>query len=130
MSNNDIALSSNDTETLSFDLDNFSDDIEKSLFNMSNLMANISSVLEGEVSDSIIDKFSEFETEFPVIGSNLKSYVKDFKNLVTNFDEQDKDTHTDNVTDAKKGGYLVMVVVNLLLDHGLKVLLNLLLKTH
>ena len=65
MSGNDIALSSNDTETL----------------------------------------------EFPVIGSNLKSYVNDFKNLVTNFDEQDKDAHTDNVTDAKKGGELINVKV-------------------
>lgn len=111
MSNNDIALSSNDTETLSFDLDNLQEDIEKSLLNMSNLMSNISSVLEGEVSDGIVDKFSEFETEFPVIGSNLKSYVKDFKNLVTNFDEQDKDAHTDNVTDAKKGGELINVKV-------------------
>ena len=111
MSNNDIALSSNDTETLSFDLDNLQEDIEKSLLNMSNLMANISSVLEGEVSDGIVDKFSEFETEFPVIGSNLKSYVKDFKNLVTNFDEQDKGAHTDNVTAAKKGGELINVKV-------------------
>ena len=86
MSNNDIALSSNDTETLSFDLDNLQEDIERSLLNMSNLMANNSSVLEGEVSDGIVDKFSEFKTEFPVIGSNLKSYVKDFKNLVLNFE--------------------------------------------
>ena len=81
MSKNDIG--SNDTETLSFDLDNLQEDIERSLLNMSNLMANNSSVLEGEVSDGIVDKFSEFETEFSVIGSNLKSYVKDFKNLVT-----------------------------------------------
>ena len=109
MSNNDI--SSIDTETLSFDLDNLQEDIEISLLNMSNLMSNNSSVLEGEVSDGIVDKFSEFETEFLVIGSNLKSYVKDFKNLVINFDVQDKDIHTDNVTDAKKGGEFINVKV-------------------
>ena len=31
--------------------------------------------------------------------------------VVTNFDEQDKDAHTDNVTDAKKGGELINVKV-------------------
>lgn len=111
MSENDIALSSNDTETLSLDLDNLHADIEKSLFDMSNLMTNISSVLEGEVSNSIVDKFTEFEEEFPVIGSSLKSYVQDFKNLVANFDEQDKNAHTENVTDAKEGGELINVKV-------------------
>lgn len=111
MSDNGITLSSNDTETLSFDLDLIQTDIEKSLFDMSTLITNLSSVLDGEVSSSIVGKFSEFEDEFAVIGSNLKSYIKDFKNLVTNFDEQDKKTQTDKVTDAKEGGELINVKV-------------------
>ena len=111
MSDDSIALSSNDTETLSCDLDNLQTDIEKSLFDMSTLITNLSSVLDGDVSNSSVEKFSEFEDEFPVIGSNLKSYVKDFKNLVTNFNEQNNRVQTNNVTEGSEGGELINVRV-------------------
>ena len=108
MSDN-ITLNSGDTETLSQNLSNFESDIEKSLFDMSEIMVKISSLLEGELSTTILSKFSEFESQFPTISSNIKSYVIDFKKLVVSFNEQSINVNVDAANIAKKGGDLVNV---------------------
>ena len=104
-----IVLNSSETDKLSNDLSNLETDIVKSLSDMSNIMVRISSFLEGDLSDSIISKFGEFESQFSTISSNMMSYVNDFKKLVVRFDEQNIDIKVDSANIAKKGGDLVNV---------------------
>ena len=104
-----IRLENNETESTISNLSNYETDIGKSLTDMSEVMGKLTSCLEGEVADSIAGKFSEYEDQFPFINESIQSYVKDFKNLVTSFAEQDSATSHDDVTIAKKGGDLVNV---------------------
>lgn len=108
MSDN-IALNSNETENVVVNLSNFETDIEKSLFDMSEIMVKISSLLEGELSGTILSKFSEFESQFPTINSNIKSYVNDFKNLIVSFNEQNIALNVQSVDMINEGGDLVNV---------------------
>lgn len=108
MSDN-ITLNSGETEKASSNLDNYYSDIEKSLIDMSDIMVKISSQLEGELSDAVLSKFAEFESQFPTINTNIQSYVNDFKNLVVSFAEQDSSVAAQDVSTAQKGGELVNV---------------------
>ena len=108
MSDN-ITLNSGETESAAGNLDNYKSDIEKSLSDMSDIMTKISSLLEGELSGAIFNKFSEFENQFPTINTNMQSYVNDFKNLVVSFAEQDSSVAAQDVSTAQKGGELVNV---------------------
>ena len=104
-----IRLESKETESTISNLSNYETDISKSLTDMSEVMGKLTSCLEGEVADSIAGKFSEYEDQFPFINESIQSYVKDFRNLVTRFEEQDNATSPDDVTIANKGGDLVNV---------------------
>ena len=104
-----IRLEKGETESTISNLSNYETDISKSLTDMSEVMGKLTSCLEGEVADSVVGKFSEYEDQFPFINESIQSYVKDFRNLVTRFEEQDNATSPDDVTIANKGGDLVNV---------------------
>ncbi|MGM9877637.1 MAG: hypothetical protein ACI33S_03210 [Bacilli bacterium] len=108
MSDN-ISLIDEETEALISSLIGYSSDIEKSLFDMSKTISKLVSILEGEISSNINAKFNEYESKFPFINENTQSYIKDFKNLVSAFINQDKATSSGDVVTAVKGGDLVNV---------------------
>lgn len=108
MSDN-ITLNSSETEKVISNLTNYETDMENSLSDMSDIMVRISSVMNGELFDSILKKFSEFESQFPTINSNIQSYVNDFRDLVVKFSEKDTELNTGEALKAKEGGELVNV---------------------
>ena len=105
-----ILLNSVKVNNLISNLDNYNNQIEKSLFDMSDIMTNISSCIEGNVGNEILKKFSEFEDYFSIINSNIKDYITDFKSLVNNFVEFDSKISTNEVTDiSNEGGDIINV---------------------
>ena len=104
-----ISLLNTDAKRVTSNLENYSTDIENSFKNMSVTMGKLSSALEGEVADSLSSKFVEFEEKFPVVMDNMKSYIEDFKNLVTSFKNEDKRIHTNDVARVRKEGEFINV---------------------
>ena len=75
---------------------------------MSDLFDNISSVLEGDLSDSIVSKFSEFKDKFATILDNFNSYSSDVTNIRDNHVEEDNSSSTSAVT-IDEGGDIINV---------------------
>ncbi len=83
-------------------------EISKCLEGISTLMNSLGEATEGDVADAIMEKFSSIEENFPIIKSNVESYVTDFQNLIKKYNEQNSSISMGDV-DLAKGGETVNV---------------------
>ena len=104
-----ITLITSEAEVLYSNLETLSEDIKKNMGDIEDIMGKLPECFEGEVATSVTNKYSEYQDCFNIVDEAFKSYVSDFKNLVTNFESQDQATSANEVTINNKGGDLVNV---------------------
>ena len=104
--NNDISISETELNNIINDMNSESLEISKCLENISDLFDSLD--FEGEVGDSIRVKTNAIKASFPTIKANIESYITDFQNLITTFNDNNSSVSMGDV-DLAKGGETVNV---------------------
>ena len=104
-----ISIEKHETDELIVKLENYADEIESSFNDMSSLILDIKNSINGAISDTIQNKFSEFENQFGLINDDMKAYIQDFKKLIVDFEDEDSSVSTGEVDKAKEGGEIINV---------------------
>ena len=94
-------------DSLILELSNISETIASCLSSMETLINDTSLYFQGDVADSLRNKFSNIILEFPVINSNLESFKNDFINIKNNHIGFDINFNTSTVekTTTEGGDY-------------------------
>ncbi len=103
-----IAVKESDLATTIANLQSNYDNISKSFSDASDIVSQICACVEGEVSDTIRSKFSEFDLQFPIARENLQSFIDDIKNVNIAFDNAQSSVSTNEV-EVDKGGEFINV---------------------
>ncbi len=105
MSNNVVGTNETNIDQLIVNLGDLSSNVSIALNEISSLMSETKLFLEGEVGDSIRNKFFEIEQSFPIIIGNLESYKEDFIKVRNNHIGYDSSLKTSEVENSNlKGG--------------------------
>lgn len=83
-------------------------EVKSNFDTMNDLFDSINTVLEGNLSDSIVSKYTEFRDNFDTIVSNLSSYSEDVVTIRDNHADKDNASTTSAVT-INKGGDIINV---------------------
>ena len=103
---NDISISETELNNIINDMNSESLEISKCLENISKLFDSLN--FEGEIGDSIRKKTGAVADTFPAIKANIESYITDFQNLITAFNNNNSSVSMGDV-DLAKGGETVNV---------------------
>ena len=101
-----IRVEEKDLNVLITNLQTYYDNISQCLNDMEETMAKMPSCFEGEIPDSISNKFKEFEDKFPIVKGNIESFVQDFKNLDTAFKNEQNAVYVSDVEEDKGGDFI------------------------
>ncbi len=82
--------------------------ISKNLNDASSMISKISSSVEGEIGDSIKNKYTIFEDQYDMFLSNLQTYIDDFKKLLESFKQEQSSISISEIS-KEEGGELVNV---------------------
>lgn len=101
--NDIIAVNDEKMNSLISDSIELDTDIIKCLNDMQEMMSVLYKGIEGEVSDSISNKFSDFDSQFSMLIENIESYTKDFQNACKRFNMIQSRVSLNDVEKGKGG---------------------------